>query len=291
MKFLQTGACLLAFLAAALLPDAHGATNTPFRILTSFYPMYIHTLNIAGNIPGVEIKNLTRPTTGCLHDYQATPDDIARLTAADAVVINGGGMEAFLDKSLQGGRKPAVINASEGIEWLRDEHGINPHVWASPTLAIQQVENIARQLAAADPAHAGIYKQQAQKYVTQLEALRDRMRPELQRLRVRDLVTFHEAFVYFAREFNFNAIAVVTADDGMIPRPRELVQTATLIKARHIPAIFVEPQYASDAALTIARETGAGIYTLDPGVTGPARADAYVRTMEANLLELQRALK
>jgi zinc transport system substrate-binding protein len=291
MKILQTGACLLAFLATALLPNARGATNAPFRILTSFHPMYIHTLNIAGNIPGVDISNLTRPATGCLHDYQATPDDVARLTTADAVIINGGGMEAFLDKTLQGEHRPAVINASEGIEWIRDEHGINPHAWTSPSLAIRQVENIARQLAAADPAHAGLYQRQAQNYVTQLEALRDRMRAGLQSVRVRDLVTFHEAFVYFAREFTFTPVAVITADGGAIPRPRELARTVNLIKARHIPAIFVEPQYASDAALTIARETGATVYTLDPGVTGPDRADAYLRMMETNLLELQRALK
>ena len=291
MKFFQTSLCFFIFPATVLLSQAHGAANAPFRILTSFHPMYIHTLNIAGNIPGVEISNLTRPATGCLHDYQATPDDVARLTTADAVVINGGGMEAFMDKTMQNGHKPVVINASEGIEWIRDEHGINPHVWTSPSLAIRQVENIARQLAAADPAHAGIYQQQAQRYAAQLDTLRVHMRTELQPLRVRDLVTFHEAFVYFAREFNFNAISVITADGGIIPRPRELARAVRLIKARHIPAIFVEPQYASDAALTIARETGAEVGTLDPGVTGPDRADAYLRMMETNLLELQRALK
>ena len=65
--------------------------------MTSFYPMYIATENVAGDCTAIEVKNLSEPQTGCLHDFQLTPEDMKLLSTADMFVINGGGMESFLD--------------------------------------------------------------------------------------------------------------------------------------------------------------------------------------------------
>ena len=66
-------------------------------VVTSFYPMYIATENVAGDCTAIEVKNLSEPQTGCLHDLQLTPEDMKLLSTADMFVINGGGMESFLD--------------------------------------------------------------------------------------------------------------------------------------------------------------------------------------------------
>ena len=66
-------------------------------VVTSFYPMYIATENVAGDCTAIEVKNLSEPQTGCLHDFQLTPEDMKLLSTADMFVINGGGMESFLD--------------------------------------------------------------------------------------------------------------------------------------------------------------------------------------------------
>lgn len=66
-------------------------------VVTSFYPMYIATENVAGDCSAIEVKNLSEPQTGCLHDFQLTPEDMKLLSTADMFVINGGGMESFLD--------------------------------------------------------------------------------------------------------------------------------------------------------------------------------------------------
>jgi len=70
----------------------------PFRIVTSFYPMYVATINITQGVDGVEVHNMTKPQTGCLHDYQLMTEDMKTLENADAFVINGAGMEDFMDK-------------------------------------------------------------------------------------------------------------------------------------------------------------------------------------------------
>ena len=125
----------------------------PFHIVTSFYPMYVAAINITDGIDGVDVYNMTKPQTGCLHDYQLMTEDMKTLEKADAFIINGAGMEDFMDKVTEQQKKLAVIDASRGITLLHDEEGDNPHVWLSVTDAIQQVRNIADQLKEADPTH------------------------------------------------------------------------------------------------------------------------------------------
>jgi zinc transport system substrate-binding protein len=302
----------LAFFAALAWA---GAAERPLAIVTSFYPIYIHTLNVAGGVPGVTVTNLTAPTTGCLHDYQLRPAEMKTLMTADLLVVNGAGMEAFLAKAIQRHPTLPVIDASAGCDLLRGEghdghghdhaedeghghgHGAhaaaapNPHVWVGVSGAIRQVRTIAEGLAKADPGRAERYRANAATYVGKLEALKARMHAALDGLPNRRIVTFHEAFPYFAQEFGLTIAAVVQREPGSEPNARELAETIMRVKAAGIRAIFVEPQYPDKAARAIARETGAAVHVLDPAVTGPLTADAYLRIMERNLEVLKAALR
>ena len=267
----------------------------PFRIVTSFYPMYVATINITDGVDGVEVYNMTKPQTGCLHDYQLMTEDMKTLEKADAFVINGAGMEDFMDKVTEQQKKLKVIDASRGIELIHDdEEGDNPHVWLSVTDAITQVRNIADQLKEADPAHAAAYEKNAVAYIEKLSSLKSEMHAALDNVPHKDIVTFHEAFPYFAKEFNLNIIGVVEREPGTEPTPTELQETIEQVNALPTKVLFTEPQYSPAAAETIARETGAKIYTLDPVVTGeatPAAKNAYIDTMKKNMNTLQEALK
>ena len=267
----------------------------PFRIVTSFYPMYVATINITDGVDGVEVYNMTKPQTGCLHDYQLMTEDMKTLEKADAFVINGAGMEDFMDKVTEQQKKLKVIDASRGIELIHDdEEGDNPHVWLSVTDAITQVRNIADQLKEADPAHAAAYEKNAAAYIEKLTSLKSEMHAALDNVPHKDIVTFHEAFPYFAKEFNLNIIGVVEREPGTEPTPTELQETIEQVNALPTKVLFTEPQYSPAAAETIARETGAKIYTLDPVVTGeatPAAKNAYIDTMKKNMNTLQEALK
>ena len=274
---------------------AEKKTAEPFRIVTSFYPMYVATINITDGVDGVEVYNMTKPQTGCLHDYQLMTDDMKTLEKADAFVINGAGMEDFMDKVTEQQKKLKVIDASRGIELIHDdEEGDNPHVWLSVTDAITQVRNIADQLKEADPAHAAAYEKNAVAYIEKLTSLKSEMHAALDNVPHKDIVTFHEAFPYFAKEFNLNIIGVVEREPGTEPTPTELQETIEQVNALPTKVLFTEPQYSPAAAETIARETGAKIYTLDPVVTGeatPAAKNAYIDTMKKNMKTLQEALK
>ena len=279
-----------ALVAACLLSLTAGASASGLKIVTSFYPIYLATLNVAGDIPGVEVINMTRPLTGCLHDYQMTPGDLVTLKKADIFVVNGAGMEAFMDKAIGQIPRLKLIQASEGIALMSTAGIVNPHVWVSVTAHMRQVENIAAGLAQLDPDNAALYQKNTAAYLDKLGTLRAAMRGGLQNVKTRDIITFHEAFPYFAREFGLTVVAVIEREPGSEPNARELAQAITLIKKTGSKAIFAEPQYSAKAADAIARETGATVYRLDPVVTGPMVPDAYLTIMQTNLRTLEQAL-
>ena len=264
------------------------------HIVTSFYPMYVATINITKGVDGVEVVNMTKPQTGCLHDYQLSTEDMKKLEKADVFVVNGGGMENFLDKVVSQQKNLKIIDASRDIGLIADGNEMNPHVWVSVSNAIAQVKNIAGELAAADPEHADAYRANALAYVEKLEALKKDMHAELDDLPHKDIVTFHEAFPYFAEEFKLNIISVVEREPGSEPSPKELEDTVAQVRKLPVNVLFTEPQYSPGAAETIARETGAKIYSLDPVVTGEANEsamDAYINAMRKNADVLKEALQ
>ena len=292
-----------AILAACLLLAGCGGTpaaqtqkagDGTFHIVTSFYPMYIDVINLTDGVEGVTVTNMTKPQTGCLHDYQLTTEDMKTLETADAFVVNGAGMESFLDKVIKMQEGMTVIDASRGIDLMEEDGEANPHVWLSITKDIEQVKNIRDQLKEADPAHADQYEANAAAYLAKLEALKTEMHATLDDVPHKDIVTFHEAFPYFAEEFGLHILGVIEREPGADPTPAELETTIEQVKELPVKVLFAEPQYSPAAAETIARETGAKLYSLDSVVTGdatPDAKDAYLEAMRKNMETLKEALQ
>lgn len=276
-----------------LKPDRHEDTENDLIIVTSFYPIYVFTINIARNIPGVKVMNMTEPQTGCLHDYQLVPADMKTLEKADIFVINGAGMESFLDKVTSQLPDLEIIEASRGLPLLKNNDGEdNPHVWVSISGAIREVRNITEGLAGLDAENAELYIKNSDEYVKKLEALKDKMHDALKDIKTKDIVTFHEAFPYFAQEFGLNIVSVVEREPGSEPSAGELAATIKAINEARVKVLFAEPQYSAKAAESIANQTGARVFILDPVVTGPkdAAPDSYEKAMEENLKVLIEAL-
>ena len=303
MKTKLTKILTIVFAASMLLTGCNNSaesnnsieSNNKLTIVTSFYPMYISTLNIVKDIPDVEVINMTAPQTGCLPDYSLSTKDLKTLSSADIFVINGAGMESFLDDVIDEYSDLKIIEASNGISLIEDtDHDVNPHVWVSISKNIEEVSNIAKELSAFDPNHASEYEANADAYIAKLENLRTEMHAALDNVNNKDIITFHEAFPYFAEEFNLNIAGVIEVEPDSEPSAKEVENIISIINEKNIKALFTEPQYSSKIADTIAKETGASIYTLDPIVTGDANEDAYddyIVKMQENLNTLKEALK
>jgi zinc transport system substrate-binding protein len=265
--------------------------DEPLRVVTSFYPVYVATLNISAGVPGVEVHSLTSPHIGCLHDYQLTAGDVRQLADADLLLANGAGMETFLGKVKEQSPSLRVVEVSGGIPLMDG----NPHVWVSFEGASRQVDNIAEALALAAPEKADTFRANAETYKAALAALDEKMKSSLAPYAGTPIVTFHEAFPYFARDYKLDLVGVIAREPGTEPSARELADTIGLVRERKVKALFAEPQFADKSAQVISRETGVKVYELDPVVTGPSESSeargAYLRAMEKNLVVLQEALR
>jgi zinc transport system substrate-binding protein len=265
--------------------------DEPLRVVTSFYPVYVAALNVSVGVPGVEVHNLTSPHIGCLHDYQLTAGDVRQLTDADLLLANGAGMETFLGKVKEQSPSLRVIEVSEGIPLMDG----NPHVWVSFEGASRQVDNITEALALAAPEKADTFRANAETYKAALAELDEKMKSSLAPYAGTPIVTFHEAFPYFARDYKLDLVGVIAREPGTEPSARELADTIGLVRERKVKALFAEPQFPDKSALVISRETGVKVHELDPVVTGPSEPSeargAFLRAMEKNLGVLQEALR
>jgi len=116
-----------------------------FVVVTSFYPMYIAAMNVMEDVPGVTLKNLSEPQTGCLHDFQLTPEDMKLLSTADVFIINGGGIESFMEEIAAAYPNLVVVEACEGISLLGDEDSHlheEEHIHETETEHIHEEEHI-----------------------------------------------------------------------------------------------------------------------------------------------------
>jgi len=282
---------VLVFLFSAGVASAAASKPREIRVLTSFYPMRIMAMNVLKDVKGIALANLAPPTVGCLHDYALTPDDMRKLEKADILIANGAGMESFLIRVSKKYPRIRIIELSRGISLINGEGGPNPHVWVSIGHAITQVKNLAQFMSRVDPGNAPLYENNGREYIARLETLRREMHDGLDGYRGTPIVTFHEAFPYFAEEFGLKIVGVIEREPGSAPNARELADTIGIIKKLRVKALFSEPQYPAAAADTIARETGVRLHLLDPAVTGPVTPDAYIDTMRRNLATLKVALK
>ncbi len=289
--------CIIVFCFA-------GCTNkqvddNKLNIVTSFYPIYIATSNIIDGVEDVTLTNLTSTEVGCLHDYQLTTANLMLLEKADILVINGGNMENFIDKAVNNCKNLNVINSSNGIleehnesEKHNDKHNHeeNAHIWVSISLYEKQVENICNELMKLDTKNSESYRKNADEYIARLEVLKSEVEVALCEIENNNIITFHEAFDFFAEEFNLNVVAVIEREPGTYPSAGELAEIIDKVNEVEAKAIFVEPQYSKTAANTISRETGVPVYNLDPIVSGNFEKDAYEKIMRENLNILREAL-
>ena len=270
----------LALLVGLVTSVAARGESGPWRVVTSFYPVYVTALNVTAGVEGVEVSNLTSAHLGCLHDYQFTAGDVRQLAEADLVRANGAGMEPFLDKVVRQSPGLRVVEVSEGIPLLDG----NSHVWVSFDGARRQTDNVVAALSALAPEHAAAFRANGEAYQARLGALEERMRAALAPYAGTPIVNFR-----------LEIAGVIEREPGTEPSARELADTVKLVRAGGVKALFAEPQFSDRSARVIAAETGARVYELDPVVTGPAAPDeargAWLAAMEKNLAVLRDALR
>ena len=286
--------CIAAMLALCLPHAPRPARAEGGSVVASFYPIYVFAENVIGDTEGIRLSCLASNSTGCLHDYQLVTGDMVALSRADLFLINGAGMEGFLDVIMDSLPSLPVADCSQGIDLLPNPEGAeteyNAHVWLDPANAVRMTETICGALISAFPDHADAFRENASAYIRKLTELDARLKTGCEALARRNIVTFHEAFPYFARAYGLNVVAVIALEPDEGISPKMLSELAVKVREAGCPPLFTEPQYPSDAAAALSRETGAPVYSLDPVVTGDFDPASYETAMLNNLKVLQEAL-
>lgn len=203
------------------------------------------------------------------HAFEPAPQDAAKLAAADLVYVNGLNLEEAL-KPLLETEGLNVVNASEAIATIdfsgEEFEGTDPHVWMNPLNVKVWADNIAAALAAADPAHAEVYRANADAYKAELDALDAWATEQLSLISVdaRVLVTDHESFGYFGDHYGFEIVGALIPSFSTVSEPSagESAQLEDAISQFGVKAIFIGTSMNSSLAERVAADTGVKVVTL-----------------------------
>jgi ABC-type Zn uptake system ZnuABC Zn-binding protein ZnuA len=248
------------------------------------------------------------------HAYQPAPLDMVAVTEADLILVNGFGLEDFLEDLLSGSNTDAdVIVVSEGITPLMmtgysgedQDHGSedsleavmgqDPHVWFDPNNVLIWAENITRDLAQKDPENGDLYRANLEKYRTQLQELDIWIRDQITEIPLdrRELVTDHTTLGYFARAYGLVQIgAVIPAlTTEAETSGQELAGLIDTIRAQQARAIFVGVDFDPNLAQRVADETGVKLVPLYFGsLSAGEPAGTYLSFMRYNVQTIVAAL-
>ena len=285
---------LAAVATVAVAPTSRAKATDKLKVVTTFTILG----DMVGNVgrEHVALTTLVGPNADA-HVYEPTPADARALAQADLVVVNGLGFEGWIDRLVKAsGYKGPVVVASEGVAPLTvEDNRPDPHAWQDLANGRLDVANIARALAASDPAHADDYRRRAEAYDRELAALDRDIRGRLDAFPAdrRKVITSHDAFQYFGRAYGIDFRAPVGLSTESEPSAGEVAALVRQMRDEGIHALFVENITDPRLVEQLAREAGAVIggrlYSDSlSGPTGPA--PTYLDMFRHNVGEIAKAV-
>ncbi|UUZ83774.1 metal ABC transporter substrate-binding protein [Paenibacillus sp. P26] len=283
------------------------------KVVTTFYPMYEFSKQVAGD--KADVVGLI-PAGAEPHDWEPTPKDIQQIQDADVFVYNGAGVENWVDKALKSINKDhlTVVEASKGIELMegtaeeeedghdhKQESGaqgqekvMDPHVWLDPVLAQQEVKSIAAAMQQADSANKEAYKNNADVFTRKLQELDQAFKDGLSGVKRKEFVTQHAAFGYLAKRYGLTQVPIAGLSPEEEPSAAKMGEIVQFAKEHQVKTIFFETLAAPKVAETIAKEIGAKASVLNPieGLTDEDKKQNldYLGLMKQNLNSLKAVL-
>lgn len=225
-----------------------------FSVVASFYPMYTAALNLTQGIEAVRVTCLAQPQTGCLHDYQLSPDNMITLQEADLLIINGAGAESFLDQALDRIPDLRVADTSAGIPLLETGHDhhheagetheetgeeilYNEHIWMSPSRYAKQVENLPGRAVRRRPRPHGVLPGQRRGISGQNPGAGGAPGNGGRSAALQDCVTFHDSLAYLAEDLQLRVAGRVGIGEENTISASELGEIADAIRAAGAAAV------------------------------------------------------
>jgi zinc transport system substrate-binding protein len=272
--------------------------NNKIKIVTSFYPLYFFTSEIAGN--KAIVSNIT-PAGAEPHEYEPTARDIANIENSNILILNGGGLETWSKNIITNLKqdKTTSITTGEGLttkQFMEKGKTItDPHIWLSPVLAKQMIDKIENGLSKVDPNNSSYYQSNTQNLKAKLDILDGEFKQGLTTCKSKDIITSHSAFAYLAQEYNLKQVSIAGLSPEEEPSSKQMAEISKFAKDNNVKYIFFESLISPKLSETIAKEIGAQTLVLNPieGLTEDEinNGKDYFSEMRSNLVNLKIALQ
>ena len=305
MRFIRT-----AFLATTILSAGGSVAQADVKVVTSIKP--VHSL-VSAVMAGVGEPSLLVKGAGSPHTYALKPSQAQLLQDAELVFWMSHDLEAFLENSIESiatNAKSVPLMEAHGLtklafreggafdshghedhdEHKHDEHahhGEDPHVWLDPVNAKAMVHEIEEALVEADPSNAAAYEANAEALMSRLDDLVAEIDAELEPVKGRGYVVFHDAYQYFETRFGVSAVGSITVSPEVLPGAERVAELQDKVRDLGATCVFSEPQFEPKLVATVTENTNAGTGVLDPLGTsiddGPDLYFTLIRNMAASL--------
>jgi ABC-type Zn uptake system ZnuABC Zn-binding protein ZnuA len=246
---------------------AGGSTSGRLSVVTTVSPITSIVATVAGD--AADVVGIVPEGTNS-HTFEPPPSAAKVLSRADLVLVNGLKLEdptlelARADLPEDGEIVELGTRSAPESEWIYDfsfprEGGKpNPHLWTDPAYAVKYAEQARDALSRRNPAHAAEYARNAAAFVTRADALAAAVRADQRTIPGRKvLLTYHDAYAYFARDFGWTVLGAVQPKDFEDPTPREVAALIDQVRAQRVPTIFGSEVFPSKVLEQIGREGGA----------------------------------
>jgi zinc transport system substrate-binding protein len=274
-------------------------TNTKLNVIATFYPLYDFAQNVGGDKVTVSILV---PETVDVHDFEPTPSSISAVSTADVLIYNGVGLEPWIANIVTASDNPDLIqvDTSQGVTLLpvaqQFQSGnmiYDPHIWLNPVDAQQQVRNILQGLIQADPADSQYFTQNADAYLAKLDVLNQQAINATTGTATSRFVTFHEAFSYFANQYNITQVPILGPFEEE-PSAGDIQNVIEAIHQYHLRYVGYESLENPAISQSISTQTNAALIEMNPieGITDEQKAaeDNYITLMQHNIETIHLAL-
>jgi zinc transport system substrate-binding protein len=269
------------------------------NVLATFYPIYDFTKNVGGDKVSL---TLLVPETVDVHDFDPAPSSIQQVAGADLLIYNGAGLEPWIPQVVSAANNPklVVVDTSQGITLLpvppqfeKENRTVDSHIWLDPVLAKQQVNNILQGLIKVDPADQQYFTANAQNYEAKLDYLNSQIINATTNVKTRYFVTFHEAFAYFAKEYNLTQIPIAGPFEEE-PTTSDIQNVIEAIHQYHLRYVGYESLENPAISQAISDETNATLILMNP-IEGLTEQDqvagkTYLILMQEDLANIVLAL-
>lgn len=303
------GGIVLVVLAIMILfsPDTNQSDSNGSSVAATIFPIYDITTNITGDAIGVQ---LILPAGASPHTFDPSPSSIRDIENADVIYSIGHGLDDWTQTLVQAVGADSVvvddgieIRSSDNEDEHEDEHEENedehedeedghghgpddPHYYLTIPNAKIVASTITKDLSNRYPQHAETFQANLQTYLNQLDTADAEIRESLSEVENKNLITLHDAWYYFAKEYDLVIIGSFEPSPGREPTPQYLAELSDALNASQTTTLYTEPQLGTQNIQAFIEDNDLSIAELDP-IGGLENRSSYIELMKYNAQVIQ----